>query len=145
MELVNGTLCDEGVHDSIGARARLQPHPYVRHWARHRHRKMQTGIEPGQCVCQITPNVLGKWLDLPRHAFRMTITTYGLTYETLCPAALPATVPDDQANWKLNPPSLPSTSSISPHSHSPGATRDSSVDASTWASGTPPAVTSAFS
>ena len=57
----------------------------------------------------------------------------------------PATVPELHAHWKLNPPSRPSTSSTSPHSHRPGTTRDSSVDAFTSSSGTPPAVTSAFS
>ena len=31
------------------------------------------------------------------------------------PAARPATVPDDHAHWKLNPPRRPSTSRISPH------------------------------
>src|SRR5439155_20588205 len=76
MERVNGTLCDEGVHDSIRTRARLQPHAYVRHWARQRHRKMQTGIEPGQCVCQITPNVLRKWLDLPSVLTRKCLYTW---------------------------------------------------------------------
>src|SRR5438552_7988746 len=37
-----------------------------------------------------------------RHTFRMTITTHCLTYETLYPAAVPATVPDDHAHWNLN-------------------------------------------
>ena len=60
-------------------------------------------------------------------------------------AARPATVPLDHAHWKLNPPNRPSTSSTSPQSHSPGATRDCSVDESTSESRTPPAVTSAFS
>src|ERR1043166_1726801 len=78
------------------------------------------------------------------HAYRaVSAARSGSTY--LVAAARPATVPLDHAHWKLNPPSPPSTSSISPHNQSPGATRDSSVEASTSDSGTPPAVTSAFS
>ncbi len=61
------------------------------------------------------------------------------------PAALPATVPLDQLHWKLNPPSRPSTSRISPHRNTPLALRDSSVLGFTSSSATPPAVTSAFS
>jgi hypothetical protein len=38
----------------------------------------------------------------------------GTPATALSPTALPATVPLDHAHWKLNPPSLPSTSRISP-------------------------------
>jgi integrase len=43
-----------------------------------------------------------------------THDTSGTSASALSPAALPATVPLDHAHWKLNPPSLPSTSSTSP-------------------------------
>jgi hypothetical protein len=39
----------------------------------------------------------------------------GTSATAFSPAAFPATVPLDHAHWKLNPPSLPSTSSSSPH------------------------------
>ena len=60
-------------------------------------------------------------------------------------ALRPATVPLDHAHWKLNPPSRPSTSRISPQRNTPRAFRDSSVPGLTSDSSTPPAVTSAFS
>ncbi len=49
---------------------------------------------------------------------RTATGTHGVSVDcasVLSPAALPATVPELHAHWKLNPPSLPSTSSISPH------------------------------
>src|SRR5262245_46191869 len=57
--------------------------------------------------------------------------------------AWPATHADDQAHWKLKPPSRPSTSRISPTRYNPAHLRDSIVAWSTSASGIPPAVTSA--
>lgn len=38
----------------------------------------------------------------------------GTSASALSPAAFPATVPELHAHWKLNPPSLPSTSRTSP-------------------------------
>ena len=41
--------------------------------------------------------------------------------------ACPATQPDDHAHWKLNPPSRPSTSRISPTRYRPSHVRDAIV------------------
>lgn len=58
-------------------------------------------------------------------------------------ATCPATQPDDQAHWKLYPPSQPVTSTTSPTKYSPGTDFAAIVRASSASVSTPPKVTSA--